>query len=180
MCTGLFLFDTPEPMGHIGLRMFAFLFVFLVSNGAPFLPLPLLQVFLGTSSGVPSSYIFRTSTLRYISTMDPRTVIPTMSNTIGAVVVGWGLSSMWVLMSRDCACHSHLAYATGCSACFVSRLGPTTTDTQMIADHISFWCVDTNQYCLGGGRWLILDHSAHRSFHYGTHFRPAFTGTPQL
>ncbi|KAH9999633.1 hypothetical protein BJV74DRAFT_162596 [Russula compacta] len=26
--------------------------------------------------------------------MDPRTVIPTMSNTIGAVVIGWGLSSM--------------------------------------------------------------------------------------
>lgn len=28
-------------------------------------------------------------------------VIPTISNTIGAVIVGWGLSSMYVLASRD-------------------------------------------------------------------------------
>lgn len=28
-------------------------------------------------------------------------VIPTISNTIGAVIVGWGVSSLYVLLSRD-------------------------------------------------------------------------------
>ena len=39
------------------------------------------------------------------------TVIPTISNTIGAVVVGWGVSSLYVLVSRDRVLYSYLVYA---------------------------------------------------------------------
>jgi hypothetical protein len=34
------------------------------------------------------------------------TVIPTVSNTIGAVIVGWGVSSLYVPVSRDRVLHS--------------------------------------------------------------------------
>jgi hypothetical protein len=72
------------------------------------------------------------------------TVIPTISNTIGAVVVGWGVSSLYVPVSRDRVLYSHLVYAAASSVCFAFKSGLTTCDIQMIVLHTRFWYVDMN------------------------------------
>lgn len=76
------------------------------------------------------------------STMGLGPVIPTISNTIGAVVVGWGLSCLYVLVSRVHAFSPHLACAIASSACLASKPGHTINDIQMIVLHTKFWCVD--------------------------------------
>jgi len=77
-------------------------------------------------------------------TMSLGTVIPTISNTIGAVIVGWGVSSLYVPVSRDHVLYAHLVYAAASSACFASKSGRTICDIQMIVLHTRFWYVDTN------------------------------------
>ncbi|KAF8490830.1 hypothetical protein F5888DRAFT_1807870 [Russula emetica] len=53
------------------------------------------------------------------------TVIPTISNTIGAVIVGWGVSSLYVPVSRDRVLYSYLVYAEA-SSYFIQDSGPFT------------------------------------------------------
>ena len=74
------------------------------------------------------------------------TVIPTVSNTIGAVIVGWGVSSLYVPVPRDrvSILISHLVHAAASSACFVSKSGRTICGIQMIVLHTRYWYVDMN------------------------------------
>jgi hypothetical protein len=75
------------------------------------------------------------------ATMGLGPVIPTISNTIGAVIIGWGLSCLYVLVSRDRVPFSHLACAPASSACFASKSGHIINDIQMIVLHTRFWYV---------------------------------------
>jgi hypothetical protein len=68
-------------------------------------------------------------------------VIPTVSNTIGAVIVGWGVSSLYVLVSRDRVPFSHLVYAAASLVCFASKSLRTICDIQMIVLHTRSWYV---------------------------------------
>ena len=143
MCAGLSLSSPPETRGLIVLGMFAFHSVLSASNSAAFLP------HLHPSAPRDSILVLLTpastaSTPRFAFTMGLGTVIPTVSNTIGAVIVGWGVSSLYVPVSRDRVLHSHLAYAAASSACFAFKSGRTTCDIQMIAPHTRFWYVDPN------------------------------------
>jgi hypothetical protein len=108
-----------------------------------------------------------------MSTLASTDVPPTVANTMGAVLVGWGVSSLSVLLSRDRPLHSHLAYTTASSACFVFKSGPTTNDTQMTVLRISFWCVDANTTLLVGladprrAQVLLVWYALPARFHRG-------------
>ena len=88
------------------------------------------------------------------STMGFGTVIPTISNTIGAVVVGWGVSSLYVPVSRDCVLYSHLVYTAASLVCFASKSGRIICDIQMIVLHTRFWYVDG--HCSTKWCWLTV------------------------
>lgn len=104
-------------------------------------------------------------------TMGLGPVIPTISNTIGAVVVGWGLSCLYVLVSRVHAFSPHLACAIASSACLASKSGHTINDIQMIVLHTKFWCVDPALF----HPVVLADHRMYlrRSSRYGTRSRTA-------
>lgn len=69
-------------------------------------------------------------------------VIPTISNTIGAVVVGWGVSSLYVPDSRDRVLFSDRVYAAASLVSFACKSCRTICDIQMMVLHTSFWYVD--------------------------------------
>lgn len=145
MRTGPSLFSSPEPKGLIALGISAFHSVLLFSNTAPFLPhlhipgAPRDPFSVLLISHLPPSLLLPHDSR---STMGLGTVIPTVSNTIGAVIVGWGVSSLYVPVSRDRVLYPHLAYAAASSACFASKCGHTTCDIQMIVLHTRFWYVN--------------------------------------
>ena len=117
--------------------------------------------------------------------MNPGAVTPTIGNTIGAMVIGWGVSCLYVLVSRDphtppSPRSSHTRFI-GYSACSAFRSGHTISDTQMTAHRTRSWCV-IRIYLFRREGALMTDTRIccarhRRSSHYGTRVpsRAAFT-----
>ena len=82
--------------------------------------------------------------------MDPGSVGISIGNTIGAVIIGWGFSSLFVVAFRGHTLSSHLTRVIASSACYASKSGHTISDTQMTTQRINSWCVHPDRaYYMG-------------------------------